>query len=56
METYNEIQKIQDKVFQEIDQYYTENMWKTRVLDDLLYKCEKMTDELTERYINLYIK
>jgi hypothetical protein len=56
MEIYEQIQKIENKVFQEIDQYFKENMFKTRILDDLLDKCAKMTDELTERYINLYIK
>jgi hypothetical protein len=56
MEIYEQIQKIEDKVFQEIDQYFKDNMFKTRILDDLLDKCAKMTDDLTERYINLYIK
>jgi hypothetical protein len=56
MEIYEQIQKIEDKVFQEIDQYFNDNMFKTRILDNLLDKCAKMTDDLTERYINLYIK
>ena len=50
------MQEIQDRVAQEVDQYFVENMWKTRVLDDLLYRCEQMTDELTEKYIALYIE
>ena len=50
------MQEIQDRVAQEVDQYFVENMWKTRVLDDLLYQCEQMTDELTEKYIALYIE
>jgi hypothetical protein len=53
---YIQIQQIEDKVFQEVDQYFRDNMFKTRILDDLIDKCAKMTDELTEKYINLYIK
>ena len=56
MDIYEQIQKIEDRVFQDVDQYFKDNMFKTRILDDLLEKCAKMTDELTERYINLYIK
>lgn len=56
MEIYEQIQKIENKVFQEIDQYFNDNMFKTRILDELLEKCAKMTDDLTEKYINLYIK
>jgi CRISPR/Cas system endoribonuclease Cas6 (RAMP superfamily) len=53
---YIQIQEIEDKVFQEVDQYFRDNMFKTRILDNLLDKCAKMTDDLTEKYINLYIK
>jgi hypothetical protein len=53
---YIEIQKIENKVFTEVDQYFKDNMFKTRILDNLLDQCAKMTDELTEKYINLYIK
>jgi hypothetical protein len=53
---YIQIQKIQDKVFTEVDQYFRDNMFKTRILDDLINKCAKMTNDLTEKYINLYIK
>ena len=53
---YIKIQKIEDKVFQEVDQYFRNNMFKTRILDNLLDQCAKMTDDLTEKYINLYIK
>jgi CRISPR/Cas system endoribonuclease Cas6 (RAMP superfamily) len=53
---YIKIQKIEDKVFQEVDQYFRDNMFKTRILDNLLDKCAKMTNDLTEKYINLYIK
>jgi CRISPR/Cas system endoribonuclease Cas6 (RAMP superfamily) len=53
---YIKIQKIEDKVFQEVDQYFKDNMFKTRILDDLIDKCAKMTNDLTEKYINLYIK
>jgi hypothetical protein len=56
MDIYEQIQKIEDRVFQDVDKYFRDNMFKTRILDDLLDKCAKMTDELTERYINLYIK
>jgi len=56
MDIYEQIQKIEDRVFQDVDQYFKENMFKTRILDNLLDKCAKMTDELTEKYINLYIK
>ncbi|MGA1047025.1 MAG: hypothetical protein ACO3UU_03380 [Minisyncoccia bacterium] len=56
MDIYIQIQKIQDKVFQEVEQYFKDNMFKTRILDNLLDQCAKMTDELTEKYINLYIK
>jgi hypothetical protein len=53
---YIEIQKIEDRVFQDVDKYFKENMFKTRILDVLLDQCAKMTDDLTEKYINLYIK
>lgn len=53
---YIEIQKIEDQVFQEVEQYFKDNMFKTRILDNLLDQCAKMTDDLTEKYINLYIK
>ena len=53
---YIQIQKIENKVFQEIDQYFKYNMFKTRILDDLIDQCAKMTNELTEKYINLDIK
>jgi CRISPR/Cas system endoribonuclease Cas6 (RAMP superfamily) len=53
---YIQIQEIQNKVFQEVDQYFKDNMFKTRILDNLLDKCAKMTNDLTEKYINLYIK
>jgi hypothetical protein len=53
---YIKIQQIEDKVFQEVDKYFKDNMFKTRILDDLIDKCAKMTNELTEKYINLYIK
>jgi hypothetical protein len=53
---YIQIQKIQERVFNEVETYFKDNMFKTRILDDLLNKCAKMTDELTEKYINLYIK
>jgi hypothetical protein len=56
MDIYEQIQKIEDRVFKDVDKYFRENMFKTRILDDLLEKCAKMTDDLTERYINLYIK
>ena len=56
MDIYEQIQKIEDRVFKDVDKYFRENMFKTRILDDLLEKCAKMTDELTEKYINLYIK
>jgi hypothetical protein len=56
MDIYIQIQKIEDKVFQEIDQYFKDNMFKTRILDDLIDQCAKMTNELTEKYINLDIK
>ena len=53
---YIQIQKIEDRVFNEVDQYFKDNMFKTRILDDLIDKCAKMTNELTEKYINLDIK
>lgn len=53
---YEQIQKIEDRVFQEVDQYFKDNIFKTRILDDLIDKCAKMTNELTEKYINLDIK
>ncbi len=53
---YEQIQKIEDRVFNEVDQYFKDNMFKTRILDDLIDKCAKMTNDLTEKYINLYIK
>jgi hypothetical protein len=53
---YIQIQKIQDKVFQEVDQYFRDNMFKTRILDDLIDKCANMTNDLTDKYINLDIK
>lgn len=56
MDIYEQIQKIEDRVFKDVDKYFRDNMFKTRILDDLLEKCAKMTDELTEKYINLYIK
>jgi len=56
MDIYIQIQKIQDKVFTEVDQYFRNNMFKTRILDDLIDKCAKMTNDLTEKYINLDIK
>ena len=56
MDIYEQIQKIEDRVFKDVDKYFRDNMFKTRILDDLLEKCAKMTDELTERYINLYIQ
>ena len=56
MDIYEQIQKIEDRVFKDVDKYFRENMFKTRILDDLLEKCAKMTDDLTEKYINLYIK
>ena len=56
MDIYEQIQKIEDRVFRDVDKYFRENMFKTRILDDLLEKCAKMTDDLTEKYINLYIK
>ena len=56
MDIYEQIQKIEDRVFKDVDKYFRENMFKTRILDDLLEKCAKMTDDLTERYINLYIQ
>jgi len=56
MDIYIQIQKIEDKVFQEIDQYFKDNMFKTRILDDFIDQCAKMTNELTEKYINLDIK
>lgn len=48
---YIQIQKVQDKVFTEVETYYKENQFKTRILDQLLDKCARMTDELTEKYI-----
>ncbi len=56
MDIYIQIQKIQDKVFTEVDQYFRDNMFKTRILDDLIDQCAKMTNDLTEKYINLDIK
>jgi predicted glycosyl hydrolase (DUF1957 family) len=56
MDIYEQIQKIEDRVFRDVDKYFKENMFKTRILDNLLDQCAKMTDELTEKYINLYIK
>jgi hypothetical protein len=56
MDIYEQIQKIEARVFREVDQYFKDNMFKTRILDNLLYQCAKMTDDLTEKYINLYIK
>jgi len=53
---YIEIQKIEDQVFQEVDQYFKNNMFKTRILDNLLDQCAKMTDDLTEKYIDKYIQ
>jgi hypothetical protein len=53
---YIQIQEIEDKVFDEVDQYFKDNMFKTRILDNLLDECAKMTNDLTEKYINLYIK
>lgn len=55
-DVYIQIQKIQERVFNEVETYFKANEFKTRILDDLLNKCAKMTDELTEKYINLYIK
>lgn len=56
MDIYIQIQKIQDKVFQEVDQYFKDNMFKTRILDNLLDQCANMTDDLTEKYIDKYIQ
>jgi hypothetical protein len=56
MDIYEQIQKIEDRVFREVDQYFRDNMFKTRILDNLLDQCAKMTDDLTEKYINLKIK
>jgi predicted glycosyl hydrolase (DUF1957 family) len=56
MDIYEQIQKIEDRVFRDVDKYFKENMFKTRILDNLLDQCAKMTDDLTEKYINLYIK
>jgi hypothetical protein len=53
---YIQIQEIEDKVFDEVDQYFRDNMFKTRILDNLLDECASMTDRLLEKYINLYIK
>jgi hypothetical protein len=53
---YIQIQEIEDKVFDEVDQYFKDNMFKTRILDNLLDECANMTDRLLEKYINLYIK
>ena len=53
---YIEIQKIEDQVFQEVEQYFKDNMFKTRILDNLLDQCAKMTDDLTEKYIDKYIQ
>jgi hypothetical protein len=53
---YIQIQEIEDRVFDEIDQYFRDNMFKTRILDNLLDECANMTNDLTEKYINLYIK
>ncbi|MGA1050580.1 MAG: hypothetical protein ACO3TG_03720 [Minisyncoccia bacterium] len=50
------IQDIQDRVFQEVEQYFKDNMFKTRILDNLLNQCAKMTDDLTEKYIDKYIQ
>lgn len=50
------IQDIQNRVFTEVDQYFKDNMFKTRILDNLLDQCAKMTDDLTEKYIDKYIQ
>ena len=50
------IQDIQDRVFTEVEQYFKDNMFKTRILDNLLDQCAKMTDDLTEKYIDKYIQ
>ena len=47
---------IQDRVFFEVEEYFVTNQFKTRILDDLLAKCAKMTDDLTELYIDQYIE
>jgi hypothetical protein len=47
---------IQDRVFFEVEEYFVANQFKTRILDDLLAKCAKMTDDLTELYIDQYIE
>lgn len=50
------IQDIQNRVFTEVEQYFKDNMFKTRILDNLLDQCAKMTDDLTEKYIDKYIQ
>ncbi|MGA1047342.1 MAG: hypothetical protein ACO3UU_04990 [Minisyncoccia bacterium] len=50
------IQDIQDRVFTEVEQYFKDNMFKNRILDNLLDQCAKMTDDLTEKYIDKYIQ
>lgn len=50
------IQDIQNRVFTEVEQYFKDNMFKTRILDNLLDECAKMTDDLTEKYIDKYIQ
>ena len=56
MDIYEQIQKIEDRVFQDVDKYFKENMFKTRILDNLQDESANMTDRLLEKYINLYIK
>lgn len=47
---------IQDRVFFEVEEYFVKNQFKTRILDDLLTQCAKMTDDLTKLYIDKYIE
>jgi predicted glycosyl hydrolase (DUF1957 family) len=56
MDIYEQIQKIEDRVFRDVDKYFKDNMFKTRIIDNLLDECAKMTDDLTEKYIDKYIQ